>query len=93
MRDRSHSLKSENRNEYSKRNFENLVSYYEKEIKRIHKGDPISKTLSNSERGTLLRSAILIKKGSGTHIEWRVSEQALNLLLTNRKHKRKPIDI
>jgi hypothetical protein len=85
VRVRRQSLKSENRDGYSERNFENLVNYYETELKRIHEGEPVSKILSNSERSTLLRSGILLKRGSGTRTEWTVSKQALDLLTTNRK--------
>jgi hypothetical protein len=73
-------LKSENRDNYKERNFENLVYYYGKELKRILQGVSVSKILSNSERGTLLRSGVLIRKGRGTYVQWMVSKQALDLL-------------
>ena len=78
-------MKSENRDRYSKRNFENLVEYYEKEIMSIHKGESVSETLTKSERGTLLRSGILLRKGSGTRIEWKISKRALDLLSIYKK--------
>jgi len=56
-------LKLENRDSYNERNFENLVNYYEKELKRILQGVSVSKTLSNSERGTLLRSGARAQLG------------------------------
>ena len=74
--------------DYNERNFENLVNYYEKEIKRILQGVAVSKILSNSERGTLLRSGILIRKGRGTYVQWTVSKQALNLLSKMENHTR-----
>ena len=74
------SLKSENRDSYDERNFENLVNYYGKELKRILQGVSVSQILSNSERGTLLRSGVLIRRGRGTHVQWIVSKQALDLL-------------
>jgi hypothetical protein len=86
-------LKSENRDGHSKRNFENLVNYYEKELKRIHEGESVSKLLNGSERGTLLRSGILSKRGSGVHLEWEISKEALDLLSNNRKHTRSNVDI
>ena len=73
-------LKSENLYGYDERNFENLVNFYGKELKRILQGVSVSKILSNSERGTLLRSGILIRRGRGTHVQWMVSKQALDLL-------------
>ena len=76
---RGQSMKPE-KPDYNERNFENLVNYYEKEINRILQGVSVSKILSNSERGTLIRSGILIKRGSGTRIQWTVSKQALDLL-------------
>jgi len=44
------SLKSENRDSYNERNFENLVDHYEKELRRILRGVSVSKILSKSER-------------------------------------------
>ena len=83
------SLKSENRDSYSERNFENLVNHYGKELRRILRGVSVSKILSNSERGRLLRSGVLIRKGRGTHVQWTVSKQALDLLSKkNGKHTR-----
>ena len=76
---RGQSLKSE-KPDYNERNFENLVNYYEKEIKRILQDVSVSNILNNSERGRLLRSGILIRKGRGTYVQWIVSKQALNLL-------------
>ena len=73
-------MKSENLYGYDERNFENLVNFYGKELKRILQGVSVSKILSNSERGTLLRSGILIRRGRGTHVQWMVSKQALDLL-------------
>jgi hypothetical protein len=87
LRVRGQSLKSE-KPDYNERNFENLVNYYEKEIKRILQGVSVSKILSNSERGTLLRSGILIRKGRGTYVQWTVSKQALNLLSKMENHTR-----
>ena len=78
---------SENRESYKKRNFENLVNYYGKEIRRILEGESVSQILSNSERGTLLRSGVLIKRGSGIHVQWMVSKQAIDLL-SKKKGKR-----
>ena len=77
-------MDSENHDSYNERNFENLVIYYGKEIKCILQGVSVSKILSNSERGTLLRSGVLIRKGRGTHVQWIVSKQALDLL--SKKH-------
>ena len=74
------SLKSENRDSHSERNFENLVNYYGKELKRILQGVSASKILSNSEKARLLRSGVLIRKGRGTYVQWMVSKQALDLL-------------
>lgn len=74
------SLKSEDRDSYSERNFENLVNHYGKELRRILRGVSVSKILSNSERARLLRSGILIRKGRGTYVQWMVSKQALDLL-------------
>jgi len=74
------SLKPENRDGYSERNFENLVNHYGKELRRILRGVSVSKILSNSERARLLRSGVLIRKGRGAHVQWTVSEQALDLL-------------
>ena len=74
------SLKSEDRDSYSERNFENLVNHYGKELRRILRGVSASKILSNSERARLLRSGILIRKGRGTYVQWMVSKQALDLL-------------
>jgi hypothetical protein len=76
-------VKSKNRDSYNKQNFENLVNYYKKELKLIIEGKSASKILSISERSTLTRSDILIKKGSGTRTQWTVSKQALDLLLSN----------
>ena len=76
-----HGLRSENQDSYTERNFENLVIYYENELKRILQGTSVSKILSNSERGTLLRTGVLIRKGRGTYVQWMVSKQALDLLL------------
>ena len=42
------SLKSEDRDSYSERNFENLINRYGKELKRILKDLYVSKILSNS---------------------------------------------
>jgi hypothetical protein len=81
-------LKSENRDSYNERNFENLVNYYEKELKRILQGVSVSKILSNSERGTLLRSGVLIRRGRGTHVQWIVSKKALDLLSTKIENSR-----
>ena len=78
------SLKSENSDSYDERNFENLVNYYGKELKRILQGVSVSQILSNSERGTLLRSGVLIRRGRGPHVQWMVSKQALDLL--SKKH-------
>ena len=78
------SLESENRDSYNEQNFENLINYYEKELKRILQGASVSKILSNSERGKLLRSGILIRKGRGTHVQWMVSKQALDIIF--KKH-------
>ena len=74
------SLESENRDSYNEQNFENLVNYYGKELRRILRGVSVSKILSNSERGTLLRSGVLIRKGRGTHVQWIVSKQAIDIL-------------
>jgi len=74
------SLKSENRDSYNERNFENLINYYGKELKRIPQGVSVSKILSNSERGTLLRSGVLIRRGRGTHVQYMIFKQALDLL-------------
>lgn len=82
------SLKSGNRDIYNERNFENLVNYYEQELKRILQGVSISKILSNSERGTLLRSGVLIRKGRGTHVQWMVSKQALDILSKKMENAR-----
>ena len=73
-------MKSENRDSYNERNFENLVNHYEKELRRILRGVTVSKILSNSERRTLLRSGVLNRIGRGTHVQWMVSKQALDLL-------------
>lgn len=73
-------LNSNYSDSFSERNFENLVIYYGNELKDILKGVSVSKILSNSERGTLLRSGVLIKRGSGTRIQWMVSKQALDFL-------------
>ena len=81
-------MKSGNRDIYNERNFENLVNYYEQELKRILQGVSVSKILSNSERGTLLRSGVLIRKGRGTHVQWIVSKQALDLLSENIENTR-----
>ena len=78
-------LKSENRDGYNERNFENLVIHYEKELRRILRGVSVSKILSKSERGTLLRTGVLIRKGRGTHVQWMVSKQALDLLFKKKK--------
>jgi hypothetical protein len=75
----------EDSDNYSVRNFENLVIYYGKEIKQINQGVSVSKILSISERGTLLRSGVLLKSGSGTRIQWRVSKRALDFLLKMEK--------
>ena len=80
MRSGVQSLKSKNRDSYNERNFENLVNYYGKELKRILQGVSVSKILSKSERGTLLRSGVLIRRGRGPHVQWMVSKQALDLL-------------
>ena len=74
------SLKSENRDSYNEQNFDNLVNYYEKELRRILRGVSVSKILSKSERGTLLRYGVLIRKGRGLHVQWMVSKQALDIL-------------
>ena len=80
-------MDSENHDSYNERNFENLVNYYGKEIKSILQGVSVSKILSNSERGTLVRSGVLIRKGRGTHVQWIVSKQALDLL-SNKNGRR-----
>lgn len=82
------SLKSENRDSYNERNFENLVNYYEKELRRILRGVSVSKILSNSERGILLRSGVLIRRGRGTHVQWMVSKQALDVLFNKMEISR-----
>ena len=82
------SLKSENRDSYNERNFENLVKYYGKELNRILQGVSVSKILSNSERGTLLRSGVLVRRGRGTHVQWMVSKQALDLLSKKMENAR-----
>ena len=73
-------MKPENRDSYSEINFENLVNHYGKELRRILRGVSVSKILSNSERARLLRSGVLVRKGRGTHVQWTVSKQALDLL-------------
>ena len=80
IRSEVQSLKSEDRDSHNERNFENLVNYYGKELKRIFQGVSVSKILSNSERARLLRSGALIRKGRGTHVQWMVSKQALDIL-------------
>ena len=75
----------EDSDNFSVRNFENLVIYYGKELRHILQGVSVSKILSISERGTLLRSGVLIKSGSGTRIQWMVSKQALDFLLKMEK--------
>ena len=82
------SSKSENRDSYNERNFENLVNYYEKELRRILRGVSVSKILSKSERGKLLRSGVLIRKGRGTHVQWMVSKRALDIILKNMENTR-----
>jgi len=79
------SMSIEDSDNFSLRNFENLVIYYGKELEQINQGVSVSKILSNSERGTLLRTGVLIRKGRGTYVQWMVSKQALDLLTTNRK--------
>jgi hypothetical protein len=81
-------LKSENLDSYDERNFENLVNYYGKELKRIIQGVSVSKVLSNSERGTLLRSGIIIRTGRGTHVQYMVSKQALDILSKKMENAR-----
>ena len=78
-------LKSENRDSYNERNFENLVIHYEKELRRILRGVSVSKILSKSERGKLLSSGVIIRKGRGTHVQWVVSKQAIDILLKKMK--------
>ena len=85
------SLKSENRDSYNERNFENLVNHYETELRRILRGVTVSKLLSNSERRTLLRSGVLIRKGRGTHVQWMVSKQALDILYKKMEISRETI--
>jgi hypothetical protein len=82
------SSKSENRDSYNERNFENLVIHYEKELRSILRGVSVSKILSKSERGKLLRSGILIRKGRGTHVQWMVSKQALDIILKKMENAR-----
>ena len=78
------SLKSENRDSYNERNFENLVNHYEKELRRILRGGSVSKILSKSERARLLRSGVLIRKGRGTYVQWMVSKKALDILFKKK---------
>jgi hypothetical protein len=82
------SSKSENRDSYNERNFENLVIHYEKELRSILRGVSVSKILSKSERARLLRSGILIRKGRGTHVQWMVSKQALDIILKKMENAR-----
>ena len=82
------SLGSENRDNYNERNFENLVIHYEKELRRILRGVSVSRILSKSERGKLLRSGVLIRKGRGTHVQWMVSKQALDILFKKMENAR-----
>ena len=78
------SLKSENLDSYNERNFENLVNYYEKELRRILRGISVSKILSKSERGKLLRAGVLIREGRGTSVQWMVSKEALDILIKKK---------
>ncbi len=78
-------MKSENHDSYIEKNFENLLDYYEKELKIILQGVSASKILSQSERGKLIRSGILIREGTGVHTQWKVSKQVLDLLFKKRK--------
>jgi hypothetical protein len=73
-------MDSDNRDNFSKRNFENLVYYYSKELRKILLGISVSDVLSNSERATLLRSGVIFKSGSGSRVHWMVSRKALNYL-------------
>jgi hypothetical protein len=84
-------MKSENHNSYDERNFENLVYIYEKELRRILQGVSVSKILSNRERGSLLRSGVIIRRGRGTHVQYEVSKKALDSLLKMEKTSRNKI--
>ena len=78
-------MESENDVSYNEQNFENLVNYYEKELRRILQGVSVSKILSLSERRTLLRSGVLIRKGRGTSVQWMVSSKALDILIKKNR--------
>jgi len=67
-------------NRFEKQSFENLVKYHEKALRKIIKGLPTSKNLSPSERRNLVRRGVLIRKGRGIYVQWKVSEQALDIL-------------
>jgi hypothetical protein len=73
-------MRMKNHESYNKQNFENLVDYFEKELKLILQGVSASKILSESERRKILRSGILIRVGTGIHIQREVSKQTLELL-------------
>jgi hypothetical protein len=81
-------LKSENLESFNERNFENVVYHYEKEIRRILRGLSVYKVLSKTERGILLRSGVLTRKGRGTNTKWTVSKKALDTLLKMEKESR-----
>ena len=60
--------------------FRNFVRFYEKELRMVLEGARAEEVLGSYDRKRLRRWGVLLSKGFGRNIKWRISEKAQAVL-------------